>query len=161
MGSKTVITKAALALSASVLILSFGHGHASASSAPAVTCTIRMNFWCLVQADAALRMTDSLESRTWSMTDHSRKQVAVIISESKRCDSPGAAHPTRTSDVVVNTQLGVYRVLRFSLTSDGSCIIKIGIPASGSAAQEAERLARTRIYLCQGQDCIAALLRIE
>lgn len=136
---------------------------AAQPSAPMVTCTVRMNHWCIVQADARLNMTDFGDYRIWKMIAPESKREVVVIRESKSCDTPADLRPRRKSER--EEQFGSderHHTVEFFISSDGACTLKVQYLAGDTEwAREAMQLATNRIYLCSNGSCSQPLLNIR
>lgn len=134
----------------------------SQPSAPMVVCTIRMNFWCIVRADASLSMSESGDYRIWRMAQADGKKSVVTIHENKSCDSPADLKPRVTSEKNVQLASGErHRVTEIAMTSDGVCNLKIDyLTGDTDLAREATQMAKYRLYSCSDGSCRKPLLEI-
>lgn len=132
-------------------------------SAPRITCTIRMNFWCIVQADASLNMTDLGDYRTWKMMASGSKREAVTIRENKSCDSPAGLRPRKKFEKDERLASGERRhVLELAISADGACTLRVEyIVGDTDLAREALQIAKYRLYLCSDGSCRRPLLDVR
>jgi|GEM_PF-2264046 len=140
-----------------------GVGATARLGAPMVTCTVRMNYWCIVQADAGLSMIDSGKYRIWKMTAPESNREVVTIRESKSCDTPADLRPKRKSEREEQSASGErHHAVEFSISSDGACTLEVQYLAGDTEqAREAMQLAMNRIYLCSSGSCSKSLLRVK
>ena len=129
--------------------------------APMVTCTVRMNFWCIVQADAGLNMTDAGDYRTWKMLASGSKREVVTIRESKNCDSPADLRLRKRVEKETRLASGErQRTVELAVSADGACTLKVEYFVGDSdLAREATQMAKYRLYLCEGGLCRRPLLQ--
>lgn len=132
-------------------------------SAPMVACTIRMNFWCIVQADAGISMIDSGEFRIWKISAPESAEEVVTIRESKSCDSSAELRPMRRSQGEDKSVAGDrIHAVELSLDSEGACTLMVQyLAGSTDLAREAAQLANYRLYLCSEDSCRQPLLAIK
>ena len=132
-------------------------------SAPRVTCNIRMNYWCIVQADATVNMAEAGDYRVWTMTAPDSRREAVTVRESKNCDSPSDLRPRRTHEGDERRASGQrWHAVELALSADGACTLKIEYLAGDSEwAREAQQLANYQLYLCMNGSCRTPLLSIR
>jgi len=132
-------------------------------SAPRVKCTIRMNYWCIVQADAGLNMIDSGDYRIWTMTAPASKREVVTIRESKSCDTPADLRPRRKFEKDERSASGERRhTAELAISSDGACTLRVQYLAGDTElAREAVQLATYRLYLCSDGSCRQLLLKVK
>lgn len=133
--------------------------------APKVSCNISMRYWCIVQADSVVMMTDDGAHRTWSITPAGGTTALVVVRESKLCDSEAEYRPRRTAERDVSggvTPFEQKHVIGFSLTESRACTLEVEYPGgNGDLAREGQRLARYRILTCDGRSCRIPLLNVE
>lgn len=133
-------------------------------SAPRITCTIRMNAWCIAQADAALDMADLGDYRIWKMIAPDSKREVVTIREDKRCDSPDDdLRPRKKFEKDERSASGEDRhTVELAISADGACTLRIEyIVGDTDLAREALQLATYRLYLCSNGSCRRPLLSVR
>lgn len=132
-------------------------------SAPRITCTIKMNYWCIVQADAGLNMLDLGDYRVWKMSAPGGGREVVIIRESKSCDSLTNLRPKKKLESNDQLASGEFRhEVELTISEDGACTLKIDYVAGNTdSAREAKQLAMNRLYLCDRSVCDRPLLSIK
>lgn len=131
--------------------------------APRITCSMTMQFWCIVQSGATVNMVDDGDDRIWSITTTRGKRPSVLVRENKTCDSPSAYHPARMKDAAdaAPGKRGT-RIVTLALTADQSCTLRISYPLGhGDWAREAERMAKYGLRACDKGACRASLLDIH
>lgn len=129
--------------------------------APRITCSISMQFWCIIQANIMINMKDDGNFRIWSITSAGEKSPSVIIRENKRCDSPAEYHPKKISenDEAISRKGG--HVKTFALTSDRSCTISVKYPVGNDDwARDGKRMAKYGLFACINRSCSHSLLDI-
>lgn len=141
----------------------FGVSDHVAPQAPRVTCNIYMQFWCIVQGDSIVNMSDDGSYRTWSISSSKENLPSVIIRENKLCDSTDEFHAKKISEAEhLNTRKQRRHIIEYSLTADGACTLRVEYPVgNGERAREAQRLAQYRLYACKDRSCNIALLSIK
>lgn len=132
------------------------------TAAPAVTCTVKMNNWCIIQADAGLNMIESGRDRIWRLTAPDSSKELVVIRESKACDTPTDIQPRKNYEREERSSSGeIHNVMEFYITSDKACVLKVKYLAGGTeSALEAVQFAKNRIYLCAKGLCNRPLLKV-
>lgn len=133
------------------------------TSSPPVSCTVRMNFWCVVQADASLDMTDLGDYRVWEMASSGSKRKTVSVRENKSCDSPAESRPRRKSEKDERLTSGERRhTVELAISADGACALKIEyVIGNTDLAREARQMAKYRLYLCDQGSCRKPLLDVR
>lgn len=133
------------------------------SNAPKVICTIRTNFWCIVQADAGLNMVEVGDYRIWKMTAPGGKAEVVRVRESKSCDSPADLRPRRMYEKDERARSGDrWHAIGFAITADGACALRVEYLAGDTDfATEAKQIAKYRLYLCEDESCRRPLLDVK
>lgn len=132
-------------------------------SAPRVVCNIKMNYWCIVQADAGIKMDELGDYHVWTMTAPGSRREVVTVRESKSCDTISDLRPKRIREVDRNQSSGErWHAVDFAVTADGVCTLRVEyLGGDGDAAREAQQLANYRLYLCTNGSCRRPLLSIR
>ena len=147
----------------------FSHSSAQASAgrrvqqnAPPVVCTVRMNFWCIVQADSGLSMTDHGDYRIWRMSASGGGRHIVSIREDKSCDSPSDVRVRKKYEKDVRMSSGeLHHVVGFAISADGVCTLNVDyVVGNSDIAREATQMVNYRIYLCDGSSCRRSLFSV-
>jgi hypothetical protein len=131
--------------------------------APRIVCNIKMQYWCVVQADSIVNMVDDGDYRVWSITSVDSKRVGVTVRENKNCDSASEFQPQRRyeGDDTADPKRRRH-VVEFLLTADGACKLRVEYPLGSSDwAREAQQIANYRLFICNDNSCRARLLTIK
>jgi hypothetical protein len=133
------------------------------SNAPKVICTVRMNFWCIVQADAGLNMVEAGDYRIWKMTAPGSQRAVVTIRENKSCDSPADLRPRKMYEKGERARSGDRRhTVGLAISADGICTLQVEyLSGNTDLALEAKQIAKYRLYLCEDQSCRRPLLDVK
>lgn len=132
-------------------------------NAPKVICTVRMNFWCIVQADAGLNMAEVGDYRIWNITAPGSQREVVTVRESKSCDSPADLHPRKMYEEDERVRSGDrWHAVGFALSVDDVCTLRVEYLAGETdLALEAKQIAKYRLYLCEDGLCRRPLLDVK
>ncbi|MBB5886222.1 MULTISPECIES: hypothetical protein [unclassified Xanthomonas] len=133
------------------------------STAPKVACSIKLNYLCIIQADARLSMVDSNGYRFWKMAVPGHVKNVVIIQESKNCETLTDVHPLISRKSMEKSESNdIFHVLDFSIDRNNECHLIVKYLAGDTTlAREALQLAEDRLYFCDKYSCKNSLLKIR
>lgn len=133
------------------------------SNAPSVACSIRLNYLCIIQADARLSMVDSNDYRFWKMAAPGNAKNIVTVQESKNCETLTDLHPIISSKSMERSESNdIFHVLDLSIDRNNECHLIVKYLAGDTTlAREALQLAEDRLYFCDKYSCKNSLLKIR